>query len=162
MKDYNRVEPMSIYGENATRIVNVSDEVINLIRADVIDEVVKKLEERKALNEKLIGYESENGTIKNIIAIDVLNDAIDEITKHDETTKPDDLSDDICKWSVRNACYTGSIKKHYNTLPTPIVRTFRYCPYCGKKIKLLVDKNNMYLVENNNTKAEIIEVDQIE
>ena len=135
MKDYNRVGPMPIYGANAARIVNVSDEVVKQIRADVIDEVVEKLEKIKA--------------------IDVLNDAI-EITKHD------DLSDDICKWSVSNACYTRSIKKHYNTLPTPIVRTFRYCPYCGKKIKLLVDKNNMYLVENNDTKAEIIEVDQIE
>ena len=85
------------------------------------------------------------------------------VNASDEVDKHDDLSDDICKWSVRNACYTRSIK-HYDTLPTPIVRTFSYCPYCGKKIKLLVDKNNMYLVENNDTKAEIIEVevDQIE
>ena len=49
-----------------------------------IDKVVEKLEERKALYERLVGYESKNGTSteknQHIKAIDVLNDAI-EIVK---------------------------------------------------------------------------------
>ena len=49
-----------------------------------IDKVIEKLEERKALYEKLVGYESKNGTSteknQHIKAIDVLNDAI-EIVK---------------------------------------------------------------------------------
>ena len=50
---------------------------------EYIDKVVKKLEERKALYERLIGYESKNGTsaekYQHIKAIDVLNDAIEII-----------------------------------------------------------------------------------
>ena len=43
---------------------------------------------------------------------------------------------DICKWELKNACYTTSIK-HYYSLPTSIVKTFNNCPYCGKKIKVV-------------------------
>ena len=49
-----------------------------------VDKVIEKLEERKALYEKLVDYESKNGTSteknQHIKAIDVLNDAI-EIVK---------------------------------------------------------------------------------
>ena len=49
-----------------------------------VDNVVEKLEERKSLYERLVGYESKNGTSternQHIKAIDVLNDAI-EIVK---------------------------------------------------------------------------------
>ena len=49
-----------------------------------VDNVVEKLEERKALYERLVGYESKNGTSternQHIKAIEVLNDAI-EIVK---------------------------------------------------------------------------------
>ena len=49
-----------------------------------IDKVVEELEERKALHERLVDYETKNGTVtekyQHIKAIDVLNDAI-EIVK---------------------------------------------------------------------------------
>ena len=49
-----------------------------------VDKVVEKLEERKALYERLVGYESKNGTSteknQHIKAIDTLNEAI-EIVK---------------------------------------------------------------------------------
>ena len=49
-----------------------------------IDKVVAELEERKALHERLVDYETKNGTVtekyQHIKAIDVLNDAI-EIVK---------------------------------------------------------------------------------
>lgn len=46
------------------------------------------------------------------------------------------VSDDVCEWELKNACYTTSIK-HYYSLPTSIVKTFNNCPYCGKKIKVV-------------------------
>ena len=49
-----------------------------------VDKVVEELEERKALHERLVDYETKNGTVtekyQHIKAIDVLNDAI-EIVK---------------------------------------------------------------------------------
>lgn len=49
-----------------------------------VDGVVEELEERKALHERLVDYETKNGTVtekyQHIKAIDVLNDAI-EIVK---------------------------------------------------------------------------------
>ena len=60
------------------------DEIKEQPTAYDIDKVVEKLEERKALYERLVGYESKNGTSteknQHIKAIDVLNDAI-EIVK---------------------------------------------------------------------------------
>ena len=46
------------------------------------------------------------------------------------------VSNDVCEWELKNACYTTSIK-HYYSLPTSIVKTFNNCPYCGKKIKVV-------------------------
>ena len=50
------------------------------------DKVVEELEERKALHERLVDYETKNGTVtekyQHIKAIDILNDAI-EIVKQE-------------------------------------------------------------------------------
>ena len=50
----------------------------NIPTAYDIDKVVEKLEERKALHERLVDYETKNGTVtekyQHIKAIDVLND----------------------------------------------------------------------------------------
>ena len=43
MSKYRIKEPMPQYGANTARIINVPDEVVNQIRADVIDEFAKKL-----------------------------------------------------------------------------------------------------------------------
>ena len=60
------------------------DEIKEQPTAYDIDKVVEELEKRKALYERLVGYESKNGTSteknQHIKAIDVLNDAI-EIVK---------------------------------------------------------------------------------
>lgn len=59
-----------------------------------VDNVVEQLEERKALYERLIGYESKNGTStekhQHIKAIDVLNDTI-------EIVKQGGVPDDVCE-----------------------------------------------------------------
>lgn len=53
-----------------------------------------------------------------------------------EIVKQGCVSDDVCEWEIKDLCYTSSIK-HYDTLPTSIVKTFANCPYCGKKIKVV-------------------------
>ena len=50
-----------------------------------VDKVVEELEERKALHERLVDYETKNGTVtekyQHIKAIDVLSDAIEIVKK---------------------------------------------------------------------------------
>lgn len=58
------------------------------------------------------------------------------IDKAIEIVKQGAVSDDVCEWKIKDACYTSSIK-HYDALPTSIVKTFTNCPYCGKKIKVV-------------------------
>ena len=64
--------------------IDVFKEIKKMPTAYDIDKVVEELEKRKALYERLVGYESKNGTSteknQHIKAIDVLNDAI-EIVK---------------------------------------------------------------------------------
>ena len=43
MSKYKIKEPTPQYGANTARIINVPDEVVKQIRADVIDEFAKKL-----------------------------------------------------------------------------------------------------------------------
>lgn len=99
-----------------------------------VDGVVEELEERKALHERLVDYETKNGTVtekyQHIKAIDVLNDAI-------EIVKQGGVFDDVCEWEydkhfefAKSKC--GSIDTHRIEF-----KKLKYCPYCGKKIKVV-------------------------
>ena len=59
-----------------------------------IDKVVDELEDRKKLHERLVDYETKNGTVtekyQHIKAIDVLNDAI-------EIVKQGGVANDVCE-----------------------------------------------------------------
>lgn len=104
----------------------------NIPTAYDIDKVVEELGERKTLHERLVEYETKNGTVtekyQHIKAIDVLNDAI-EIVKHGG------VSDDVCEWKKSKdypfdwlvGC-DGCEVNH---------RQGDYCPRCGKKIKVV-------------------------
>ena len=101
-----------------------------------IDKVIEKLEERKALYEKLVGYESKNGTSteknQHIKAIDVLNDAI-------EIVKQGGVSEEVCKWRIVDRPHNLPI---YNTSCGKIRMQYTtgvdiYCNGCGKKIKVV-------------------------
>lgn len=113
----------------------VIDTIKNQPTAYDVDKVVEKLEERKALYERLIGYESKNGTStekhQHIKAIDVLNDVI-------EILKQGGVSDDICEWKQDNMCET--VYRVCGGFSTTAYQTdFEFCPYCGKKIKIVGD-----------------------
>ena len=47
MSKYRIKESMPQYGANTARIINVPDEVVKQIRADAIDEFVRKVKERQ-------------------------------------------------------------------------------------------------------------------
>ena len=112
----------------------------NLPTAYDIDKVVEELEERKALNERLVDYESKNGTVtekyQHIKAIDVLNEAI-------EIIKQNGVSDDVYEWRLRdeesNVYDTTCRNPHILIEGTPRENNYSYCPYCGKKIKIVGD-----------------------
>lgn len=101
-----------------------------------IDEVVEELEERKALHKRLVDYETKNGTVtekyQHIKAIDVLNDAI-EIVKQGGVS-----DDDVCEWKYNNSeYYWESSCEHLHIFMSdgPEENEYKFCPYCGKKIK---------------------------
>ena len=64
------------------------------------------------------------------------NEAI-EIVKHGC------ISDDVCKWRLRDEesnIYDTSCKNpHILIENTPGENDYSYCPYCGKKIKIVGD-----------------------
>ena len=100
-----------------------------------VDKVVEELEERKALHERLVDYETKNGTVtekyQHIKAIDVLNDAI-------EIVKQGSVSDDVCEWKYNNSeYYWESSCEHLHIFMSdgPEENEYKFCPYCGKKIK---------------------------
>ena len=65
----------------------ILDFIIGQPTAYSVDGVVEELEERKALHERLVDYETKNGTViekyQHIKAIDVLNDAIEIVKQGD-------------------------------------------------------------------------------
>ena len=116
-------------------IISIANAVVNFVNnqptAYSVDEVVEGLEERKALHERLVDYETKNGTVtekyQNIKAIDVLNKAI-------EIVKQGGVSDYVCEWKYVTAYTYYKVGCKENIVPT---RYGDYCPYCGKKIKVV-------------------------
>ena len=115
-------------------VEDVKKEAVN----EYAKSVVEELEERKALHERLVDYETKNGTVtekyQHIKAIDVLNDAI-EIVKHGG------VSDDVCEWKSDYGFISDKYKREtrcgYTFYDLHHAVPFKYCPYCGKKIKVV-------------------------
>ena len=112
-----------LVSENIREIIN------NQPTAYDIDKVVEKLEER-ARTVNVIGY----GTIYEAINKDV---AI-------EIVKRRGVDYDVCEWN-QIKCGVGlktyKISCFGKTLEMPVstARGLKYCPYCGKKIKIVGD-----------------------
>ena len=96
-----------------------------------VENVVTELKERKALHERLVDYETKNGTVtekyQHIKAIDVLDDAI-------EIVKQGGLSDDVCEWKLTD---TKKLMPYKTSCGNEDLydNSYKYCPYCGKKIR---------------------------
>ena len=89
-----------------------------------IDKVAKELYEKRT--EILLSNDYE---------CEIINYCIDNFDKAIEIVKQDDISDDMCEWRKFNgsSCLfetsCGNVSGMY--------RGFNFCPYCGKKIKIV-------------------------
>ena len=96
-----------------------------------VDKVVEELEKIRAKET----CNKEKCDTKEICRICVVDDAI-EIVKHG------DASDDVCEWNQNKGgvgLKTYKISCFGKTLEMPVstARGLKYCPYCGKKIKVV-------------------------
>ena len=88
-----------------------------------IDKVVEELEQKK--QEYLDGFRiHENDELYGIAC--GLGDAI-------EIVKQGGVSDDVCKWEPHRNNYVTSCEEDF----VPMMRGYKYCPYCGNKIKVV-------------------------
>ena len=110
---------------------SIIDEVEEQPTAYDIDKVVEELEERKheiCLSDDDLEY-YQNG----------IDEAI-EIVKHGG------VSDDVCEWEKGSSVYVG-YSEYYSKccttnsnglgMQTHIIADWKFCPYCGKKIKVV-------------------------
>ena len=110
-----------LVSENIREIIN------NQPTSYDIDKVVEELEE-KARTVNVIGY----GTIYEAINKDV---AI-------KIVKNGGVSDDVCEWKYNDSEYyfeSSCDHLHIFMSDGPKENEYRFCPYCGKKIRIVGD-----------------------
>ena len=102
-----------------------------------IGKVVKELEERTDFLKNCTKYGNKNAKQQaesySTMMMYEIADLVDDLT---EIVKQGGVSDDVCKWKlddmfdtvykVCGGCFTSEYQKD-----------FKYCPYCGKKIKVV-------------------------
>lgn len=128
-----------------------SDDVVDLIKlvesqptVYSVDKVVEELEERTDFLKNCTKYGNKNAeqqaesysTMMMYEVTDLVDDLI-EIVKHGGA------SDDVCEWKLEdeeaNLYLTGCQQRQLIFDGTPKENGYRYCPYCGKKIKFVGD-----------------------
>ena len=100
------------------------------------DKVVQQLEKRIQTHERCIEYEKKNGTITEEFqqrkAVEVLKEAI-------EIVKGECATEQSCEWKLedveQNLYVTECVNRHLIFEGTPEENGYKYCPYCGRKIK---------------------------
>lgn len=107
--------------KDADNIVGFCDEIYSAIPK--LDKIVEELE--------LHSFELGTDTIP--VHYVRLNEAI-------EIIKQGGVSDDICEWKQDNMCET--VYRVCGGFSTTAYQTdFEFCPYCGKKIKVIQNDN---------------------
>lgn len=100
------------------------------------DKVVKQLEKKIQTHKRAIEYEKKNGTITEEFqqrkAVEVLEGAI-------EIVKGEYVTEQSCEWKLedveQNLYVTECVNRHLIFEGTPEENGYKYCPYCGRKIK---------------------------
>ena len=94
---------------------------------DKVAEELKRIRAKKTCNK-------EKCDTKEICRICVVDDAI-------EIVKQSGVSDDVCEWRLcdeeANVYDTSCRNPHILIEGTPKENNYEYCPYCGKKIKVV-------------------------
>ena len=102
-----------------------------------VDKVVEELEKIRAKET----CNKEKCDTKEICRICVVDDAI-------EIVKQVGVSDDVCEWEKCSSGYVGypayyskccTTKSNGLEMQTHIIADWKFCPYCGKKIKIVGD-----------------------
>ena len=111
---------------------SVFEEIRNIPTAYDIDKVVEELEENASRYTKKYLTPYGNNGYRDTKAISV-NKAI-EIVKHDG------VSDDVCEWKYNYSEYyfeSSCDHIHIFMYDGPKENEYGFCPYCGKKIKVM-------------------------
>lgn len=125
--------------ENAVGIdfVAMIDEIKEQPTAYDVDKVVEELEDLE------IHFDNDYFSSNREVMI-VKNEAI-------EIVKQGGVSDDVCEWEKGSSGYVGypayyskccATKSKGLEMQTHIIADWKYCPYCGKKIKAGEDNAN--------------------
>ena len=129
-----------LVSENIREIIN------NQTTAYDIDKVVEELEERadflkdctKYGNKNAKQQEKSHSTMMMYEVADLVDDLI-------QIVKQGSVDDDVCEWKVFDNSLTDEPQWVYETTCGKYVgeehtsKAFVYCPYCGKKIKIVGD-----------------------
>ena len=116
-------------------IINIIPTIKNQPTAYDIDKVVEELEKIRAKKT----CNKEKCDTKEICRICVVDDAI-------EIVKQGGVYDDVCEWEKGSSGYVGYpafYSKCCTTngkgleMQTNIIADWKYCPYCGKRIKVV-------------------------
>ena len=113
----------------------------NIPTAYSVDGVVEELEERTDFLKDCTKYGNKNAkqqaesynTMMMYEVADLVDDLI-EIVKHGGVS--DDVSDDVCEWKVKSNYYITECS-HDTDVMYGLKQDFKFCPYCGKKIKVV-------------------------
>ena len=88
----------------------------------------------KEFIEKLIGMFRDCTTIKDygelFVSLDEVENIINELAE--------EYNNDFCEWKyIDSTSYNATIPCRGNTMNIKSMRYYTYCPYCGKKIKVV-------------------------
>ena len=143
---------------------DVFEEIRNMPTAYSVEKVVEELEE-KARTVNVIGYGTIYEAINKDVAIEIVQQGgvgTETETIRDKAVKWNNnsskrvpyefidyvegkrdigVSDDVCEWRLcdeeANVYDTSCRNPHIMIEGTPIDNNYEYCPYCGKKIKVV-------------------------
>ena len=111
-----------LVSENIREIIN------NQPNAYDLDKVVEELEENSSRYTKKYVTPYGNNGYRDTKAI--------SIHKAIEIVKQGGVSDDVCEWKVKSNYYVTKCS-HDTDVMYGLKQDFKYCPYCGKKVKVV-------------------------
>ena len=102
-----------------------------------IGKVVKELEERTDFLKNCTKYGNKNAKQQaesyNTMMMYEVADLVDDLI---EIVKQGSVDDDVCEWKVKSNYYITECS-HDTDVMYGLKQDFKFCPYCGKKIKVV-------------------------
>ena len=141
------IDKLEVYTCGRLNIMKVEVSVLQLQRfinklkniptAYSVDKVVEELEERADFLKDCTKYGNKNAKQQaesyNTMMMYEVADLVDDLI---EIVKQGDVSDDVCEWKVKSNYYVTECS-HDTDVMYGLKQDFKFCPYCGKKIKVV-------------------------